>query len=494
VPDSVAAVDLGSNSFHLVVARVEGGHPEIVDRVRERVALAAGFDPEKRLTPEIQARALACIERFAQRLRDMPRGSVRAVGTNALRQARNAREFLERAEGVLGHPIEVISGPEEARLIYLGVAHHTPAAPGRRLVIDIGGGSTECILGEGFEPLLLDSLYMGCVGHSLRHFPRGEVTKDAFRRAQIAALLEVQPLEWRYKAAGWSRCVGASGTILAIEEILRGNGWSDDGITRKGLSRLRKEMVAAGRVDRFAFRGLPEERRPVLPGGAAILLALFEGLHIDRMETSAGALREGLLYDFLGRRQHEDARDLTIRRMVERWQVDAQQAARVERTALGFLDQVAADWDLAGEEPRLFLGWAARLHELGRALAFSGHHRHGAYVVQHADMPGFSRQDQAILAAILGAHRQKISRKQFRDLPRSQPETALKLAVLLRLAVHLHRARSPRPPPEVRLRARRGGLEARFPEGWFEEHALSRLDLSEEIERLAAVDVRLELR
>ncbi|MGH7163201.1 MAG: exopolyphosphatase, partial [Planctomycetota bacterium] len=333
-PDTVAAVDLGTNSFHMVVAKIVHGQLEIVDRIREQVSLGAGFDVKKRLTPEVQERALACLGRFGQRLRELPQGSVRAVGTNALRQARNAREFLEKARSALGHAIEVVPGPEEARLIYLGVSHSSPDVAGHRLVIDIGGGSTECILGERFDPLLTASLFMGSVSWSLRHFPGGEVTRDGFYRAQVAALLEFQSIERRFRGVGWEACVGSSGTILAVDEILRANEWSEGAITLKGIKRLRKEMLEAGHCGRFAFAGLEEDRRGILSGGAAILTAAFESLQIERMEPSPGALREGLLYDLVGRIQHEDVRDRTIQRLVQRYGLDVEQGARVWRSSL----------------------------------------------------------------------------------------------------------------------------------------------------------------
>jgi exopolyphosphatase / guanosine-5'-triphosphate,3'-diphosphate pyrophosphatase len=491
----VAAVDLGSNSFHMVVARVVGGQPHVVDRLRERVVLAAGLDGDKRLTPEAQALALETLRRFGQRVDDLPRGSVRAVGTNALRQARNARAFLQRARRVLGHPIEVISGREEARLIYAGVARGLPDAPGRRLVVDVGGGSTECILGERLRPLLLDSLYMGCVTWSRRFFSRGELTERAMEKAVHAAQREVQSLEHGYRRLGWQRCVGSSGTILAIVSILRAHGWDHHGaVTPHGLKKLRKAVVAARRVERLALPGLQPDRADVLPGGLAILSGVFEELEIESMTTSAGSLREGLLHDLLGRIRHDDPRERSIRQLAARWQLDTDQAARVERAALACLRQVADDWDLDGDEPRQLLQWAARLHEIGLTISYSGYHKHGAYLLQHADLPGFSREEQQVLAALVGAQRRKLAVDAFLTLPDARVEDTMALAMLLRLAVLLNRPRSGTPLPPLRLRARATGLDIRFPRGWLARHPLTREDLEEEAQLLRPAGLRLEVR
>ena len=483
-PESVVAVDLGSNSFHLLVARVANGVPTVVDRLREQVQLAAGLDEEERLTRRARQRALECLERFGERLRNLAPERVRAVATSALRVARNAREFLADAERALGHPIEVVAGREEARLIYLGVSHNLKDEPGRRLVMDIGGGSTECILGERFEPLLVDSLEMGCIGFSRRYFPGGAIRRRDYEEAVLAARLEVRGAATRFRELGWQSAVGSSGTISAVGQVLRGNGWSEGGIPLRGLARLADALVDAGHVDRLDLKGLKEERRPVLPGGVAILQALFEGFGLDRIETSYGALREGVLFDLLGRLQHEDARDRTIRAFEERYHVDRAQAGRVEKTALGFLDQVAAAWKLDREEGARFLSWAARLHEIGLVLSFEGHHRHGAYIVRNADMPGFSKDDQELLATLLGTHRRKLKRGDFRHLPARVRETAIRLAVLLRLAVRLHRSRDAKPLPQVKLAAHKGGIAVELPEGWLDRNPLTRADLEAEADRL----------
>jgi exopolyphosphatase / guanosine-5'-triphosphate,3'-diphosphate pyrophosphatase len=491
--DTLAAVDLGSNSFHLVVASLVGEELRIVDRRRERVALAEGLDAKKMLSAETQERSLACIDRFGERLRGIPPTSVRAVGTSALRVARNARPFLARAGEALGLPVEVISGAEEARLIYLGVAHDLSDDAKRRLVVDIGGGSTECILGERFEALRTDSLHMGCVNYSARFFPDGELSPEAMERAVIAARLEVRSLERPYRTLGWTECIGSSGTIVATSEILRENGWSESGITEKGLRRFRKAIASAGKIERLAIAGLQPERAPVIAGGVAILSAVFEGLSIDEMRVSQGALREGILYDLLGRVRHEDLRDRTIKAFGERYRADAEQAERVRQTALSLLDQAAGEWGIEVGMGRRFLEWAARLHECGLSLSYGGYHKHGAYLVEHSDMPGFSREDQLLLALLIAGQRRKLALSSFETLPSSLQKPALRLCVLFRLAVVLNRSRSTQPLPAARLSVKRGGYALEFPKGWLAENSLTLADLGEEVAHLASAGIEVDL-
>ncbi|MFN0009613.1 MAG: exopolyphosphatase [Planctomycetota bacterium] len=490
-PETVAAVDLGSNSFHLVVARRVEDDLQILDRSRERVALAEGLDEKKRLSDEAQTRALECLSRFGERLRGMPRDAVRAVGTSALRVARNAHVFLGRANEALGHPVEIIPGAEEARLIYLGVAHDISGNGHLRLVVDIGGGSTECILGRRFDAKRTDSLHMGCVHWSLRFFPDGVLSEEAMNRAVIAARLEVRSLEAPYRAAGWEECLGASGTIVNIESILRENGWSDGGITDKGLRRLRKAIAAAGHIGRLELPGLQPDRMSVIAGGVAILSAIFEGLGLERMRASQGALREGVLYDLLGRIRHEDVRFRTIRSLAERFGVDREQGERVRSTAHDLFTQVAKDWDLSHEEDERMLAWASRLHELGLAISFSGHHKHGAYLVENSQMPGFSREDQIALASLIGSHRRKPTTERMEALPPALQKSTLRLCLLLRLAVLLNRGRSADAAPRLEMRVKKSGYELRFPAGWLEANPLLRADLEEEerLLRALAIDI-----
>lgn len=492
-PQIVAGVDLGSNSFHMIVARVDDGQLRIVDRMRERVRLATGLDAEHRLSEEATERALACLTRFGQRVRELPLGAVRAAGTNTLRQAKNSSEFLERAQAALGHPIDVIAGREEARLIYLGVSHGVPNEDGRRLVVDIGGGSTECILGAGFEPVATESLFMGCVGYSTRFFPGGALDRDSFRRAQTAAMLELQSITTEYRRLGWSSCYGSSGTVLALAELVQASGWSEHGVTRKGLKKLRAALCAAGNTRALSLPGLDPERAAVLPGGLAILLAVTKSLGIELMLPAQSALREGLLYDLLGRIRHEDVRERSIRWLADRARADPEQAARVERTALGCLEQVARAWDLTSEDDRHYLTWAARLHEIGLEISHTGFHKHGAYIVSNADMPGFSKNEQQLLAFILHAQRRKFPLEALAALPLAQRERALRLGIVFRLACALNRSRSSEPLPPFELRAEGKTLSLRLAGEALERAPLTRADLAEEAERLAAAGILLDV-
>jgi len=489
-PEQVAAVDLGSNSFHMVVARPEHGRLHVLDRLRERVALAEGLDDEGRLTPEATERALACLDRFGQRLAHMPPQTVRAVGTSALRQAKNAKSFLAAARRRLGYEIEVVGGLEEARLIYLGVSHSHGSMPSRRLVIDIGGGSTECILGEGFAPLVSDSFRMGCIRYSRRFFPKGDITREAMRHARLKARLQLEGVASRYRKLGWDGCIGASGTIQAVYEILKSNDWTqNDGIQPEGLHNLRRLLIEQGHVDRLDIAGLAVDRAPVIAGGVAVLCGVFDSFEIEELQPSAGALREGLLYDLLGRIRHEDVRDTTIRGLFERYHIDTAHAARVLDTAQMLLEATREGWALESVQLQRALGWAAQLFEIGLSIAYSGHHRHGAYILANADLPGFSLSDQELLSALILGHRRKPRRALLDALP--APEEARRIVCLLRLAVLLHRSRSPEPLPPIGLRATASGLALEFPAGWLEEHALTAENLSTEAERLKALDLEL---
>jgi exopolyphosphatase/guanosine-5'-triphosphate,3'-diphosphate pyrophosphatase len=489
----VAGVDLGSNSFHLLVARVEeDGRVHVLDRLREPVRLAAGLDESRELTAKSLRRAVSALERFGERLRGMSDKAVRAVGTNTLRIARNAASAEELFSEALGHPVETISGREEARLIYLGVAHSSPGLEGRLLVLDIGGGSTECIIGKGLEPLLLDSLYMGCVGFTQRFFGDGRVSHEAFRHAELAASLELSSIREAYRDMGWDQAIGSSGTILAVREVLRSNGWSPGPITPAALERLEQALVQRRRIADLALPGLEAERASVFPGGVAILKAALVQLGIASLETSQGALREGLVHELLGRVAHGDPRDRTVDTLAARYKVDLGQAARVERTALALFDDANESWQHDPEPARRFLAWAIRVHEIGLSIAYSGYHKHGAYILEHAEMPGFSLDDQAMLSTLVGAHRRKISRRHFEVLHGARVRLARDLTLILRVAARLHHSRSEEPLPPIRLRAQKSRLRLGFPAGWLDARPLTRADLEEEAGYLEKLGVELD--
>ena len=490
----IAAVDLGSNSFHMVVARYSHGQLVIIDRLREMVRLGAGVGEDGRLEKEVAARALACLTRFGQRLRDMHARNVRVVGTNALRIARRKQAFLERAREALGFPIEIVSGIEEARLIYSGVAHNLPAEPGKRLVVDIGGGSTELIIGERHDPLQLESLQMGCVSMSQRFFPDGRISAKRIERARLAGRLELEPIQAVFQRRGWDRAVGSSGTVRAIAESIRElDPAAGTTITPAGLERLLERLSEAGHVRALSLEAVTEERRPVFPGGVVILSEIVQALGIEQLRFAEGALRDGLLYDMIGRMTRADARERTVLSMQRRYHVDTEQAERIESTAVQFLAQVRKDWALSDPLAEQALRWAARLHEIGLDVAHSGYHRHGAYLLDNADMPGFAREEQHLLSSLVGSHRRKLMLEHLEDLIPPWDRLAIHLIVLLRLAVLLHRGRSSTALPPLELRARARTLALRFPPRWLREHPLTLADLQLEIGYLRAQRMRLRV-
>jgi exopolyphosphatase/guanosine-5'-triphosphate,3'-diphosphate pyrophosphatase len=482
--DAFAAVDLGSNSFHLLVARMDGGTLQVIDRHKEMVRLGEGLTTDKHLREDVAERALACLERMGQRLKDMPPERVRAVGTNTLRQVRPEARFLPRAERALGHTIEVIAGREEARLIYLGVSHGLAIGDEKRLVIDIGGGSTELIVGQGFTPTLRESLHMGCVSMSQRFFGGDKITAKQMDKAELYGALEVRPVRELFRQSGWATTTGSSGTIKSIAAVVTAEGWSEDGITAESLDRLREALLEACKVSALTLKGLSDERRPVFAGGVVVLRALFSSLAIAHMRVSDQALREGLIYEMVGRLEHEDVRERTVATLTRRFDADQAHASRVRETALHLLEQLREPWLLDHPDYAPMLGWAADLHEIGLAVSHSQYQKHGAYLIDNADLSGFTRQEQQVLAALVLGHRRKFPVDAFLALPSGVRGCARRLCVLLRLAVLMHRGRSPDSKPEPTLSADGDTLALRFPDGWIDEHPLTRLELEEEASRL----------
>jgi len=485
----IAAVDLGSNSFRLQVGRIVANQIYPLDGLKESVRLAAGLTPDKRLDAAAQKRGLDAVARFAERLRDFDPGAVRAVATNTLRVAKNAEQFLEKAEATLGFPIEVIAGREEARLIYLGVAHTLARPETRQMVVDIGGGSTEFIIGQNLDPIRLESLYMGCVSFSLRFFPDGRVDKYAFREAELAARRELQAIVHQFRESGWDEAIGSSGTAKALVDLLELNGWSDHGLTRDGLEKLRGELLRAGNAARLKLQGLRPDRIPVLPGGLVIMSAIFKEFGLERMAFSEGALRLGVLYDQLGRYHHDDLREATVNRFMQRYDVDRRQAARVGHTAIGLLGQLVPASREAGNTDSQFLVWAARLHEVGISVAHSSYHKHSAYILGNADMPGFSRRDQARLSRLVLAHRGKLERAQ--PLRGEAPEWTL--IFCLRAAVLLHRSRDDQPLPALAASFTRSGFQLTLGSRGLDDLPLTAAALEDEAQQWSGIGGELRI-
>ncbi len=502
-PEQWAAIDLGSNSFHMVVARQVLGELRILESLSEKVQLGMGLDRDNCLDEAALQRAMECLSRFAQRITGIPRGNVRVVGTNTLRMARNARQFIQRAEAVLGHDIDIVAGREEARLIYLGVAHSLANHDGRRLVVDIGGGSTELIIGEHFEPRETESLHMGCVSYAQRFFPGGVISGEGFQRAVTAARQEVLSIAAIYRQSGWSQAVGASGTIKAIAQVCESNGWNkgrdwnedsgwgDEWISAGALKVLRDRVIQAGSAEALDLKGLREDRKPIFAPGLAILIGIFEQLRLESMAVSGGALREGLLYDQLGRSAHEDIRERSIRALMNRHRVDHGQAQRVMESAVRLHEQARVPWGLEGAAALDTLRWGALVHEVGLAVSHSQFHKHGAYLVSQTDLPGFSRHEQQAVALLVRGHRRKIPLAALAECPESDQQRLLRLCLLLRLACRLHHARDEAAPIPA-LEVTGDGLILSFPEGWLDAHPLTQADLEQEQNYFQAAGYRLQ--
>ncbi len=459
------------------MARVEGEQLFMHDSLRDMVRLGAGLGPDKMISREAIGRTVDCLRRFGERLRGLDPRAVRAVATNTFRVAKNAPELLARSQEALGFPIEIIAGREEARMIFVGVSRSLPQFSGKRLVIDIGGGSTEFIVGQGFEPQQMESLYMGCVSYSLRYFGDGKLSEGNLRRAEIAARSEIQGIRRNFSADHWHEAVGSSGSARALGEILRLNGLSDGAITRTGLAALKNLLLKAKEIRKLDLPGLSAERSAVIAGGFSIMSAAFAELNIEQMTVASGALREGVLYELLGRMHHQDTRQATVRQFKRRYHVDAPQAQRVQALTLNLLEQISPGLLMEEEVARQYLSWAANLHEIGVSIAHSGYHKHSAYIIENADMPGFSRMDQQVLGLLLRAQRRALTKL---ELPPAHDDRVA-LIMTLRLAVLFHRNRMDAELPELKLSlVRAGGFKLQIQAGWLADNPLTEAELAAE--------------
>ncbi|MDH5309344.1 MAG: Ppx/GppA family phosphatase, partial [Gammaproteobacteria bacterium] len=468
----------------MIVGELRHGQLTIIDRLKETVRLSEGLDTAGTLIAPARQRALDCLSRFGERLRDMHASNVRAAGTSTLRRAKDAADFCKAAEQALGHPIEIISGLEEARLIYGGVTHSMPLHDGQRLVIDIGGGSTELIMGQGDRPRALESLHMGCVLMTERHFPGGRISKANFDSARMAVRLKMRPVKAFFRDSPETEAVGTSGTILATAAVARALGIVETDLTPEAVEALIERVTVFEHVDALNLPGLPERRGQVWPGGLAILAELMHVLRVDRLKTSDGALREGLLYDLIGRLQHRDARERSVSALARRFNVDRAQAKRVSGTGRRLLAQCAVSWELTSPLAADMLDWAARLHEIGLDISHDGFQRHGAYIAEHADLPGFPRSEQLLLAFLIASQRREIDRGFCDRLPAGWRPKALRLAILLRLAVLLNRSRTKIEVPNVKMTPGEESLELIFAPGWLAENPLTVADLDREAQYL----------
>ncbi len=489
-----AAIDLGSNSFHMIVARDDHGELRVIDRLKEMVRLAGGLDDEGQLDAATREAALNCLARFGQRLKGIPESNLRAVGTQTFRKLRNPATFLVVAETALGNAIDIVSGREEARLVYIGVRRNMPADVARRLVIDIGGGSTEVVAGDSLDPMLAESIPFGCVATTRLAFPDGRLNLERWRNMRARVLAELQQFSAGFRHYGWDQAVGSSGTIRAVQSMLSHLHPDEPaGITRPLLRDLRNRFMAAGSIGQLVFPGLSERRQPVIAGGLLILDAVMKALRIERLQVSDFALREGLLYDLLGRLGEDDPREQTVSGMARRYECDPSQAERVVSWSCGAFDQIASIWQL-GDGHRDLLRWAGQLHELGLAVAHDGSPQHGGYILEHADMPGFTRHEQALMAALVSLQRDRPDPERIARLPPRLHQAAIQLLALLRLAITFNRARSDSDSVNFALSVKkRGGLKLSLPRGWLDSHPLTNHDLAVEMDYLSILGINLKL-
>lgn len=486
-PERIAALDLGSNSFHMILADTHQGNLKIMDRLKEPVRLGFGLQDDGQLSAEAQERALACLKRFNERLQGYPRGAVKAVGTKTLRGLSDQGAFLAAAQQALGYPIEIISGTEEARLVYLGVSHGVANLEGDRLVIDIGGGSTELILGNEHGDGRKESLSMGCVSMTRQFFNQGKITNKAIKACLTHCAQQLEPFSQALTTQGWQHCLGASGTIKSVSRVLADNGWAEQElISNQGLQKIIDHGLAQGHIDKLELKGLAEDRLPVFFAGVLVLKAVFDALDIKQMQASPFALREGLVFDFLGRLSGQDIRQSSVSNLSQRFHVETSHCQRVRDCARDLLAQVAEPWGLNTEAGQ-WLDWACQLAEIGLDISHSQFHKHSAYIVEHSDLAGFSQPEQSFLASLLLASRKKFSSKYFKGLDPSQSETlGLRLAVLLRLALVLNRARKAQEVHRPALSATARSLQLIFAQDHLEQYPLLVADLEQEKQQLAA--------
>ncbi|BCL77433.1 exopolyphosphatase [Jeongeupia sp. HS-3] len=467
----IAAVDLGSNSFRLQIARVQDGTLMPLTTLKEAVRLGGGLDADGCLSQEIQQEALAALRRFGKALSGLAPSQVRIVATNTFRVAKNIDDFQPLAEAALGFPIEIVAGLEEARLIYIGAAHSLPNSRKARLIVDIGGGSTELVIGRQFEPQTMESVLLGCVSWSQRYFADGILTEATLHAAELAACELLEPVAAQFGPAHWQGVIGTSGTSRSLADVLELNGLTQSGITSDGLAKLRLLLLEAGHVDRIRLKGLRADRKPVVAGGFAIMAAVFNMLDIQHMTITQGALRDGVLYDLMARNGLLDVRERTVAAFQRRCHVDTAQATRVDELASLLFRQLYDDENVARS-----LHHAACLHEVGRLIAHVGYHKHAAYILQHADMQGFSRREQTRLAQWTLVQRGSLSK--LGAEPVAERDWAAILA--LRLAVLFCRGRKSHWPAGVRLRHAETGFQLDIDSAWLSANPLTAFALDEE--------------
>lgn len=493
-PREFAAIDLGSNSFHMIVARIVNGSIQVLSRLKRRVRLADGLDENLVLNQEAIDRGVACLALFAKRLQGFSPENVKVVGTYTLRRAINNQEFLDQAKQFFPYPISIISGQEEARLIYSGVSHTQPET-GRKLVVDIGGGSTEITIGDDFTPIRAESRHMGCVSFANRFFPNGGLDAERFDNAYQLAMEKIEDLMWEYKELGWEYALGSSGTIKTVHQVLIANGYRDGLITEARLQKIIDLCLEFKSLNEIRIRGLSDERADVLVPGLAILLALFHTFRIEVLRYSNGALREGVMYGLEKSFQVGNIRQRTAEALAEQFALDKSQAKRVEQTALILFDQIKT-WKnrRQTQDLRSILKWASLLHEIGIVVNHNNVHRHSAYLIANRDLPGFDFEQQTLLAVLMRYHLKGFKRSDIRSINRYQHRDILTLVRLFRLAVLLNRSRQATITPEqINLAIENNAWHLKFNEGFLSQNPLVLADLEDEQKMLAIADLALTI-
>lgn len=483
-----AAIDLGSNSFHMIVVRILEDQIEIVDREKEMIQLAKGISDTGGLDEAAKIRALSCLSRFAERLRDIPKQQIRAVGTKTLRSVNNSREFISQAEKSLGAPIQIISGNEEARLVYTGFSHSISHDHNQRLVIDIGGGSTEFIIGVDYEPQLLESLAMGCVVFSNFFIKDGVINPTTMRRAYLAGCNKIERIKKRYNAKGWQTAHGTSGTMKAIADLL----YDECGgakITREALSNLYKSVAESGELPK---NDLSQQRNDVLPAGIAIVKAIFDQLKLDEIYVAAATLKEGLIYDTIGRFSNHDTRSTTVAKLLEKYNIDTEHADKVASTAIDIWRKVER-LSIHGVSRTKILRWASMLHEIGIAVSYSGYHNHGFYILKHSDLAGFGRYEQHILASLVRTHRKKVTDSKFEYMDEQTKAAFIPVLACLRISVVLNRRRE-NIDTTMDITSVENSISLTFEKNWLKNNPLTFASLKQEISYLHNIGIEFSVK
>lgn len=487
-----AVIDLGSNSFHMLITRQVADSVQIVDKIKRKVRLASGLDNNNVLSQEAIARGIECLRFFAERLQDIPLANIRIVATATVRLATNRDEFLQLAQQILGQEVKLLSGIQEAQQIYLGVAHTSSGTEKERLVLDIGGASTELVIGENFNVINAVSIDMGCVTFNQKFFPGGELALKNFELAVLHAQNFLSPIVESYKAVGWQKALSGSGTMQALAEILK-HQQKPPVVTLDFLIEIRDLCLGYNNISTLNIAGLKEERVPVFVSGLAILIALFKSLSIKELQLSSGALREGLLYEMLTDSHKLSIRTRTTNGLINRFNIDLAHAERVAKQANYLYSQINRPWGLPTEDELDLLTIACLLHEIGLLLEFKHHQQHGAYILENTELPGFEPSERQLLVTLVKHYKGDIDLQSLSKHVCFEQQHVLYLLTIIRVAVVLCRRRMDDVLPNYQVTAAPNTLTLALPSHWLNEHPLLHDELRQEISALARLDIDLKI-